>query len=1204
MIANDEILKLAHAHAERREFNEALALLDELLEELPESEREEIEHLKYFFDVQRSQHLDELHKKASQARDEGDWEIATELIDEARALDPEGEYKGFKELAEQVSQRAREVGEETRSKKKQLVKNLLETTRTIEDIDAAIKLLEELIAKQQDDLEIRSLLDSAQERRRTLLAKVGQIATFEEGEQYEEALKEVNSLIQQGIRELPDVDTDQQLDIYEYRSSLEIKAKVFAEKKAGKYLGQADSALNENKPELALTYIRKALDLPSLPKEREDDLNDLQIKAEHAKEEQEELEATVGEAVDLMNQKGDFEQAIRLLENVLASVPEHSSARTNLDRARQGLERRCIKEVRNALSIAEARLRRKRLAEARAQLEAAAETVEELGDSGDAEALQQRYDQLFAELEEAEEREEGIQGAEDELRGALDSGDLSTAEDILQSLTPEARKDPRISKLRSQLTRRQDVESAVEGVQQALDDGDFEGARKQMQSIKRRRLKSDEIPELAKKVDASYFFHQGRDALAAGDLTAAKRSFNRVRKIGDIFADEAEDELESIAEQQERLKREKKLFSQAVKHQEAGRFEEAHRLLMEVGEDLGPAHKELLKLRAQVGRAWRKELSKEVRDKLKADAYDEAFELSEKLATFKMASDTALISRARLAYHMNRARIAARNGEWSSARAHWLEAEKHDPTSEEIAAGLKEAKKQNALREAATARDVQKRLALLESVFDPHNPDAAVYPQLARELIRAAEYRRAARLADVVLADPNSELAADAEILKRLCQQLEESEHQLKQGAHLVSIELLQKCRKDFPTFDDALALILRNRRQEAVESLWTNAQRLENEGQKLAHTLPLYRELLAIEPSHRDARRRNQELLEELDRYVQDLVHEAQQTKNEPNVLLDQVEEKIREIDSIAKVANKDQGPKLEHWRRELNAKRRDLRTFEDKSKLIKTLLAEAKATGEFQIVEGLQADLANLVSNRYQGLVALSRELREAKDGRRKAEKLRARIEEAFSRKEFAQLDSLTAELIRADPKDDFQLRGEFHLIDPVSKEPITFAELSEWARERQNNLQQLSSWFDVRRPDRLSLEEREDQLRTRRVRAHDRGWLISGLERLAESYREVAERLRDLPDQPLSPKAVEIEIEAREERQSLNGKAEQLAREARRMKEEDDDVRELIEQASQLIDNKEYGAARPIIDQGLEIVPDHEVLRYFHGVVTSGR
>jgi len=1200
MIAEkNEIIKLAHSHVDRGEFNEALALLEELLEELPEAEHEEVESLKYFFEVKRAQHLDELHGKAEQARDQGGWDLALKLVDEAREIDREGKDERFSLLARHVLLlRSREEEEGARAKKKQRVRNLLDTIRSLADVDVAIKHLEEMVAKEEDDPEILNLLDSAKELRREFLARMGQITTLEEGEQFEDAIREVNNLIQQGWREF------EGQDIYEYRSSLEAKAISFADQKASKYLVEAQKALTEQKPELALSLVQKGLDLPFVPQKRKEDLNDFQLRAEQARKDLERLEATVQQAVGLMNRDRDFEQAIGLLEGVLASLPDHQHARLQLDRGRQGLQRQQVKEVRSALASAEARLKKKRLTDARTQLEVAADALEELDGQAAADALRGRYEELLTELDDVEAREERIQEAESELRQALAESVFAVADDILDSLSPEIRKDSRISRLRSQLSRKQDVDEALAGARQALEDEDFEGARKQMQSIRRRRLESEEIPDLSTRVEASFHFDRARSALTAGDLTTAKRAFNQVRKIGDVYAEDADDELQAIAELQEKEKKEKQLFSKAEKHKNAGRLEEAYRLLEELGDDPGQLRKQILQLRSQVSREWRKDLGKETRDKLKAEAYEDAFQVAEKLAAFKMGEDTRLISQARLAYHRHRAQTSARGGDWHSAVDQWLEAEKYDPGSEEIAAGLKEAKCQKALHDARTMADTNKRIALLESVLDPHQPDAAVYERLAHELIRAGEYRKAKRLAEMSPGSFASSVAVSPEALYALCQELEESQRKLELGSYSESIEVLQNCRNRFSDFASTLDDVLRRRRQEAVESLWSQALRLENEGQKPAHTLPVYQELLVIEPSHSRAQERNKMLLDELDHHIDDLLHVALLIEEEDNAFLTQVEEKIQEIDATLKVANKDQIAKLNIRREKLNAKRRILRTFEEKEKLLRTLLAAAKETGDFNVVDGLQAEVANLVPNRFQRLQALKRDIGAAREGRRRAENLAAGIDDAHRDMDFDRLDKLAAELRRHDPDDDFQVQEKLRLIDSMSQEPIVFADLSEWARERHQNVEKLSGWLEARQPRRPALEEKEEALRSRPTRTHDRSALIAGLERLAAEYGAAAGRLEDPPMKPLSPRAAEIAEEAREIQRSLNEQVARLEGEAQRIEEEEEQVRELIEQASRLIDIKDHDAARPIIELGLDLVPDHEVLKHFLGIISHGK
>lgn len=1202
MSSHDDILRLAQSHADRREFNEALALVEEVLVEVNELERDSVEGLRYYFEIERSKHLDELVAAASRARDAEDWSAATRILDEARTLDGEGNHQGIRSLTEQVAQLEQQSLEAARDDSKRRAAEQLGRAGTVGEIENVVQVLEELIAKKLDDLEVRELLEEAQERRRMLLAKAGKITTLEQNSQFDELLTEFEDLIQQGFREMPATGGQKARDIFEYRAEIEARAQAFAEDKAGRYWRQGEQALGDGKLELALTYVQKGLDLKAIPQERRDDLEDLRLSAEQAKGEREALAAAVSEATELMNREGDFDGAIHLLEGVLAQDSKHTAAASNLHRARRGLETQALKQVRRGLSKATARLNQDPSG-AREQLELAGETLDGLGGSDEVEALRRRQEELTLKLDASEGLERETQRAEGALRRALRSKAFAEAEDLLQALSSEARKDPRISSLRSTLSRQQDVEAATAGIRQALDDEDFVGARKQMVALKRRQVDHAELVELGHRVDASFYYNKGTEALEAGDLTAAKRSLNRVRKLGDMFADEADEALERLAQRQEREKREKKLLRQAAKHFDLGRFEEAHGLLATIQDDLGVANKELLQLRAKVDKGWRRQLTKSIRGHLEGDAFEDAYEAANKLASLKLASDTKVVAEARCAYLVHRAQIAARGSDWSAARDLWSEAETHDPTSEKIADGLREAKLRAALQEAATTRDAVKRLAVLESVFDLHAPDSEVFAQLSRELVRAEEYRRAIRLADLMLTRPDNELRIESEQLRELCQLLQECADLSEQGSHRRSLDHLETSRERFPMFEGALDAIQRQRRKAAVDRLWNDAQRLEREGQPLAHKLPLYRELLEVQPDHRDAERRNKELLEDLDHEVQDLLHEAKIAKEEANAPPDQIDDKIRQIEVLLKVANHDQVSKLQHWRKELNGKRRDLRTFDEKSRLLLTLLVDAKATGDFQVVEGLQADLANLVSNRYQGAVDITRQLRQAKETRRRVEKLRANLQEAFDSSDFVRLEQLANELLRTDVDDEYKSREDLHLIDPWTKIDVAVDELSEWAQERQANRNALATWLEEQQINPGPLEEQERELRERKILAHDRKVLIKGLRRLSDHYHEAAEGLREPPQKPLSQAASKVIDTSRAARKTLLDRAERLGHEVRRLQDGDEEVADLIAQAADLIDNNEFAAARPVIEQGLEIVPDHAVLLHFLGIVDRG-
>ncbi|MCP4657677.1 MAG: hypothetical protein GY856_19905 [bacterium] len=108
------------------------------------------------------------------------------------------------------------------------------------------------------------------------------------------------------------------------------------------------------------------------------------------------------------------------------------------------------------------------------------------------------------------------------------------------------------------------------------------------------------------------------------------------------------------------------------------------------------------------------------------------------------------------------------------------------------------------------------------------------------------------------------------------------------------------------------------------------------------------------------------------------------------------------------------------------------------------------------------------------------------------------------------------------------------------------------------------------------------------------------MPGLERLAGEYRKVAEPLATAPETPLSPPAEAVIGEAGQLRERLVKRAEELERDARQRRDDDERVRDLIEEVARLIEDREFGAALPIVDQGLGLAPGHPVLTFFREVI----
>jgi tetratricopeptide (TPR) repeat protein len=1188
-MADEETLRTALDHLKKDRFNEGLALLEG-------EESADAVQLRYRIQRARKERVDAVLAQAEEALKGENWEQAESLVAEARALDREGEHEGVRQTADRLAhlRRRHEVTSEV-AKKKQRALNLLEAdTKGSEDLDTAIRLLEEAVSLDREDFEARSLLNKAQAQRSEYLASVGQVATLEQAGEFEAALKEVKNLIARGHTEF------QGEDIHNYRARLEARCREFAEAKAGKYLGKAEAEL-ESDPALALTYIETALGFPFVPDRRLQDLKDLKIKAEHLKERHARADKVVQEALVLMNRDREYEQAISHLESALAEVPSHAEAERHLKRARAALEARSLQQARAALTRARSRLEQQASTQARAELEACAEALASLHDHPEAESLEAERQDLLAEADRQEDHARRVDQAIREIGELIQAGELAAAQVLLDELDPEVLKHPRLRSPRTEVARRQKLEEALDGVKLAMDEGDYAAAHEQVQVVRRRAKKNPEVDELYKEVEATFHYHNATEAVGTGALKEARKALQKVLGYGSLYLEEAAQLLEEVNEQVEQEKAERKLYRDALRLKEAERFEEAHAILSEADDLHGEVRKEIARLSVEVRSAWRKQLTAEIRESLKGKSHDEALDLAEKLAALGMSVDTELISRVRKEFHLAKAQAAASQEDWDGALEHWQEMQRYDAANPRVAAGLKEARRGQAVREADATPDVRKKVALLEAVVDLKRPDPEVEERLARALLAAEEVDRASHLAVSRINVKSTEIAAWARTLRDLCVEFQKAKKKLEIGAYRESIALLEGCIADYPGYEHVTREVLDHRQSEVVSNLLKQARGLETAGEGPAQVLPVYAELLGIVPDHMEARQRNEELLKRLSLRISDLLHEAVQLGEEETVSEREVEDKIREMQETLTVATTEQRQKLEAQLDALSKKNRALKAFHRKLGQIRGgLLGEALETGDFSLVDRELAEATRYVSSRHHDLIRLSTEVRELKEGRERAEGLAQRVQRAFEELDFASLESHSRELERADADDQFHQQRKLRLIDPVSKEKLPFKELVGWAQQRRQNLERIKGWLRSRRPDLTKLEVEEAELRQRTADAADSGERSAGLERLAREYRRGGEGLTGSPEAPLSPRAAELVEEAEGISKGLAERAAELEDEVLRLREDEERVRRLIEEVGAQIQAREFSAARALIDEGLALAPGNRMLRHFREVV----
>ncbi len=1190
MVHQNEVVSMAHDLLERREYNEALAVLHKL-----PADDEQIRTLMFVFEQKRNQHRDRLVDQAEAARDRGDWRAAQRLITQARDLDPEGQDVRIRRLAEDITRRGAEhsaAGELER--KKQRAQRLLELeSKRLEDLETAIRLLQEAVSLNAEDFPSRSLLAKAQELRSEFLASQGQIATLEEAGEFEDALARVRDLIQRGWREFKGEE------IFQYQAHLEAQAREFAENKAGKYLSMAAEALDSD-PALALLHIEQGLNLPFVPRERLEDLENLRLKAQRARTHHEEVEQTVQEALRLINVERDFEPAIALLEGAVARLPNQTEAARHLERAREGYRSHTQQEVRISMVQARAQIRQEQTAEARAELNACLGRLEKLDGAEETAAIRQQCEALLAETERVGEVLRDAETAAGEIASLLDEGDLSAAQARLGDLDAEIRKRPELRKLRTRLARSQDLANALEQVRRALDDDDLDAAREQVRVLKRRARDHEEVKQLHEEVEASFQVRAGRAALAAGDASGARKAFKKVVSLDGPYADEAAEQLSQLGEQLEREKRERRLYRQAVQHQEAGRFEAASQTLAEIGDDASLVQRDVVRLRATIAREWRKSLAAEVRSQLKARSLEAAIETAAKLERLKMVQDTKLINEVRREFHVHRARIAMTQGQWSEAVAEWQEAQKHDPACDEIAAGLKEALKRRRVQEADATEELGRRIALLEAAFDPQAPELGVDERLADCLIVAEETGKLTSLALARINHPGEEIVTWSRSLRQLASKLKGAKEKMDLEAFSEGIGILEAALREYPDLADGVAELLRRRKKKIVETLLKRARSLDTAGESLARRIPLYRQILEIEPAHGEAREHNRLLLEDLSQLVNDLLHDCIQLKDDENVSESELDDLVVEIRSLLTVANDEQKTKLRPQLEHLQDRRRALRLLDRTIKQVRGLLNEAKETGEFTVIDRIISEASKRISARNNRFARLAKDVREIKERRGRASLLAAKVEEASEALSFDELESAAVELQRLDREDEFGTHSRLHLTDPMTDEQIPYRELVGWARQRRRNLEQLEGWLEARGPDLEELESREAELRREAAENPTTREFIPGLERLVAEHRHGADQLTTLPEAPLSPPAKSVVEEADRRRARLLARAEKLESEARRRREDDERVGDLIREVARLIEDREFGAALPLVEEGLGLAPGHVVLSHLRGVI----
>lgn len=1190
-----EVSLRAKAHLHKKEFNEGLAVLEDLPDGIPDSDylRQELEQGKL-------KEIDILLKQVEDALLRKDIQAASEFLRKAQALDNNDSRVRSAAERMQNALTAEKYLKESDTRKQRARNLLTKSAKTLEDLDAAIRILQEITAATPGDFDAGALLTDAQKMRADFLRSKGQVATLEQAGEFEDALKEINDMIQRGFTE---IDHE---SIYDSKAQLEKKNKDFAEEKAAKYFKMAEDALDKNNnPYLAARYIETGLSLPWIPKTRRDAFEDLKKRVEVSLEKHKDAEKLVREARDLMVQQ-KYEAAISRLESALARVPGHIEAETFLKLAQQGKKDLIVNEARVVIARVESELNIRNIPRLRDNLLTVIARLGIIGPEG--ESLLARCKEIFGEIERREQREETFKQALEKSQKALLANDIAVAQWEIDALEKEFQQRPEIIAIRTELAKKQDMEKALFKAQQTFEEGNLESAQKQLMALREWAPQDYKINTLYKQVQSTTHFNEGTAHINNGNIHEAKTAFKKVLSLESLYLEETRDYLRQINEQSEHDRAAIQVFESAQKNHESQRYKEAYDLLEKIDQAPSSIKSKIKTLRTSVRNKWRSQLIKQVRSCLKSSKFDEIVNLVDHLKMVLHAEDTSLINDAYKHFHIHQAQQAEKEKNWFKAQQCWEAAQEYDNRDPQIQKGLLDTKKQKALREADAAPNENETIRILEEVVDRwyadlDDLDFQIEERLYEAYLLVEDFTRALSFAAARL-HHQERFAAKAKTIRELCFQLTGAKDKYQVGALRESIDRIHNCLEKFPEYAAVLERLTSKYKNQAIETLLNKIKEMEAKEEKSIQILPIYRDVLGLEPDHAEAKQKYAQLMADLNKNISDILHDSREILENENATPEEIEIQIAQIQELIPIANENNQTGLKNQLDQLTRKKQTCKSLIKRFTEIEGLLAEAREDGDFKPVELEFNKIADIASQQNSNYVKLRTKFFNIRDRRKKCEEKTTELEIAFKKMDFSAIEHLAEEIKNLDEDDEFFLqRRRLKFEDTYANKKIEFKELKDWARTRRQNLERLNTWFSLNTVNTAPLVSLEKKARNEYGVDFDKRKLGQELQLLAARYKTPIDPLGDRPEAPLSEPARQVIENADRLIKDLEEKARQLEEEARTLQQDEEKIKALLDKIADLINNKkDYSSAKLLVDEALDISPGNPLFRHFRGVIEN--
>lgn len=992
----------------------------------------------------------------------------------------------------------------------------------IGDIESSLNTLRTLKGNPAQNSEIAALIAEAEILRTTTLSRTGVVETHRADERYREAIVDMEKLIHEGLRDYRRSD-GQIVRPEDELNQLRVDYTNFCKKKAGERLNEAKRYLPAA-PRAAQGRLEDALKtLEQLPNKEK---TMLEAELETVKEQVrvwDQADQAVNEGTALLGTAPD--KALEKFIQAQARYPgyantENVSIEAMLADAKSRIAKGILRQAQEAFDSAYSNFRMRNLTDALNDNSRAQQLLQGIEDPGaEVKALQTQIRNLLDEIAEANKEDQQAREAAErltqkigEIEKLVAAGSLTVAKQLIDRLSPEERRDPRVEPLDLKITLTQSDQGKLSKAKEMFEQGQWKQAIAICEQITEDSLKSDAV-QLTRRAQAAMAFGDGKRALAAFEWERAEGSFQTVINLGGEQATEARGLKEQIAGKKAADDEICAALKRAQTYHANQRFKEAWQTIKPYRSAVSSVQKDILLEISKLREDWSPELRVLIEQKIEADDLDQARNLAATLCDdlgSKLDDDYALKARAELKAHQKRADALKKLGKWAEAEKEFQAIQQNKPDDPEIELQAREVIKRSALERAHTAlwtdNDPNAAIRILETAQrggSDKEPDLLIeLAQLCLEK-QPKDYEQARRYArQAQNLDPAGKAAQMQERIQleeNLAMRLDEAETALT-GREWQSVSTILK---DLEATDSAnlsreTTTRIAQLKQQAVKKLVEQARLRKNTaaGSELVELMQIYVALKNIGrlEEQREADRGLASLKSQLPRIAENLITKAREFRivGKPALeLYEQARELYGQIQAFVEEGykslpntpeTKDSKERLETALNAIAVKRDKLKLAVDRMASVNAFLAsldqnEALPANDKQVFDDkmfaanreLLRDVRINADSSIVGLTDLGQALDVQENKWSETHRLLARLREllnlqATERDAFETTQQVCREILRADPKDRFglQKRAQADWYDEFLKGRVASVQQHmTLAGERLANLDELTTW-----------------------------------------------------------------------------------------------------------------------------------------------